>query len=459
MVSSRLVAAHRKAPCSGGGDELDTALVQLLCTKTAVSFQALPNMLPNQNATTGFFSLLNFLMQRVLEHILRGEGPADLSSSFYAQPLLGYGGGRLADYFEPAFDCACIATQSGEGTRSSAASLVAQALSVVHGVPTEQRSRYILVSRLSRLLLRVRVERLRYSAAHLRRRYDLAIHARRGDKINASGIERIFIPDELHVLQQALRLLNTSVGGVAEPRPTLYSRLRAAGRARVLLTSDDAHFAASLAQRLTAHGVRVELPPAPPPAPAALSAAEVCGASCVPPLLGLILGFQRSARLLLSASSNMGAFFLSSWAAANDDRVPAFLDLDRRVDRAQLLEGRFACHLEWGPRKGMCKGPALVDETQCRIPPLPTKLSPHERRELRRQRREARRSGQLRGRTFCRPKECRRVWLEWRRPVLRGMCCFGAQPLARDGLRPSEAEDVRQLCAWYARAPAPAAGP
>ena len=261
-------------------------LVTILCSGTGAPGYS--GLLTNPS-TAGLFSQLNYLTQQVLEHTLAGRGPQSLDA-IYATRLTGYGNAPLSEHFAPGFACPTA--------RPAAPERAVRAL--------REAPRYQVVTTLLHLLLRPRAPP---SSTEEQRRYDLAVHVRRGDRITSSKrIERMAVWDEARL-----------VG-------TMRSMLGAAPSPSVLLASDDNAFAAALARRLEVeHGaVRVtrlandaETFSNDPRRNVSVEAALVCGGGCVAPLLALLRGFTRARQLLLSSRSNLGGFVLSSWGGAN----------------------------------------------------------------------------------------------------------------------------------------------
>lgn len=271
----------------------------------------------------GLFSMLNHVADELLKHLYRGQTVKD-AGAFYADTrLIGYGNVTLSAYFQP-WPCHELSTQSSVKSETIAILLHA--------------SRYLVASHLLHLMYTPWVRPMRDS-----RRYALAVHLRRGDKlIEGRNSERIAIWTEDQVASEARALL-------AMPAAAAASSTRA-----MLLASDDNAFAMRVAERLVAVGMRVERADNGHDA-GSMSPFDVCDESCIPPLLDLADGFARSSALMLSTKSNMGGFLLSWWAAANDGRVPPLLDMDAKVKAAQLHRGRYFCALQWGARRGMCE--------------------------------------------------------------------------------------------------------
>ena len=364
----------------------------------------------------GFFSQLNTVAQSLLDQLLLSEDAAPTSLNvIYDAQISGYGGGPLSQFFEPAFSCEPLEPR-------------------VAAQPLKSFPRYFLVSHLLRLIFKPRNSMAR--GRPQREHVEVAIHARRTDKLVARGAERIAIPNEEQLVALAVgcirdlrakrhaehshasallpptmpRLASTPVApAVAHTRlpPSLTAMLNRS--IRVLVASDDAAFAISLAARLralrglgqepievsiessgshagggvnwggggggeaTAISMMNHTSAATSP-PTAREHAS-CDASCVPPLLATLEGFARAASLVLSTGSNMGSFLLASWPAHNGDQIPIFVDTDQRVAPADLggitsgkpasdehtnaatstrLGERFFCQLELGSRAGLC---------------------------------------------------------------------------------------------------------
>ena len=119
---------------------------------------------------------------------------------------------------------------------------------------------------------------------------------------------------------------------------------------RVLIASDDAPFAGSVARRLRMARPRAEIR-----LRTNSSAAEARTAASVPQLLGLVQSFAQASALVLSLRSNMGGFLFSSWAWSAATPLPPYIDVDARVFSRDLEFGsRYFCSLKWGSRAGLC---------------------------------------------------------------------------------------------------------
>ena len=323
---------------------IDASLIIRLCGHGATNMT-----ITTHGGFAGFFSQLNTLAQSLLDQLLASDD-AGLGSTLYEiydAPIFGYGGGTLSQFFEPAFSC-------------SAPPLAAQP-------PLRVFPRYLLVSHLLHLVFKPR--RLMTRKSQQQQHVEVAVHARRTDKLVARGAERIAIPNEEQLVAlvmecirdlRAQKLAERSALLASLPAPVApgvaYSRLSPSlatmlnRSVRVLIASDDSAFANSLAASLRAarygqEPIEVSIEPARAatssatptdgPPPTAREHAS-CDASCVPPLLATLEAFARAASLVLSTGSNMGAFLLASWPAHNGDRVPFFVDTDQRVTPADL---------------------------------------------------------------------------------------------------------------------------
>lgn len=76
----------------------------------------------------------------------------------------------------------------------------------------------------------------------------------------------------------------------------------------------------------------------------------------MPPLLELINHFSHAERLMLSTRSNVGAFLLAWWPAANGNRMPSILDMDGSINSSMMHPDRIYCDLPYGSRHGWCDG-------------------------------------------------------------------------------------------------------
>lgn len=178
-------------------------------------------------STAGLFSQLNYLTQQVLEHTLAGRGPQSIDV-IYATRLTGYGNAPLSEHFTAGFACPTA--------RPAAPERAARAL--------REAPRYQVVTTLLHLLLRPLAPPP--PSTEDDRRYDLAVHVRRGDRVTSTKrVERMAVWDEARLVETTRAML----GAAPSPSPS----------PSVLLASDDNAFAAALARRLEAppHNVRV----------------------------------------------------------------------------------------------------------------------------------------------------------------------------------------------------------
>ena len=189
--------------------ELDEAITHVLCGS---SFPGAGPFLKQTHGRSGFFSQLNMFVQQLVEHLYHGEGvglapggsPA-LHSAVFGTPVVGYGAGStLGTFVRPTFTCDSVKDGCrGHRRNPRSSSTIASAVSLMRNT-----SRYVLVSHVIALLFQPQPEmddRSYPSSAT----YDVAIHARRGDKTDAlvPDRERIGLPDEDALVQQAMLLL------------------------------------------------------------------------------------------------------------------------------------------------------------------------------------------------------------------------------------------------------------
>ena len=316
--------------------------------------------------TPGLFSMLNSVADQLLVHVYRGETVASPTTFYATTRLLGYSNVSLSAHFQP-WSCSSVPPPSAERSIPSA---VAQ---------LQQESRYLVASHLLHLMFSPWLTHcepdgpctaMPARAGRANKRYDLAIHLRRGDKlVEGRNSERIAVWDEDQVVRETMTLLMPARAPRAPAHAPASSAASsvdatrggdAAGSApahlHVLLASDDNAFAARVAARLVGAlpHLHVERPrnrfdrgsTAP---------FDACDDACIPPLQELADGFARSSALMVSTKSNMGGFLLSWWAAANADGVPRLLDMDDKTKAAQLRRGRYFCALPWGARHGLCE--------------------------------------------------------------------------------------------------------
>ncbi|KAL1506941.1 hypothetical protein AB1Y20_007805 [Prymnesium parvum] len=190
--------------------------------------------------------------------------------------------------------------------------------------------------------------------------FDLAIHVRRGDKMQEHRQwERLAFWNQSAIVMTAASQLRLAAGD----EPPVRHRAP-----RVLLASDDNAFASRLEMELASQlGAKVtwlqaahlkSLPESQAGAAAAHWSSDPCDERCVPPLLELVDGFSRAARLMVNTRSNVGTFLLTWWPAANRGRMPYFVDMDGSVAPGSLTPNRVWCDLPYGSRHGLCEGGA-----------------------------------------------------------------------------------------------------
>lgn len=328
---------HRLGECAA--HELDAAIIHILC------FGPPPNgtFVEQSTHTAGYFSQLHVYLTQIVERVFRTEG-AGCSSSGCAPrvSLRSYGDQPLSHYVRPSFTCPAAHNPAcGRHARS-----LEWASRAVHA------SRYLTVSHAANLFFRPSAARPWPWRAD---RFDLAIHARRGDKLAVTGgAEQIGLPGEAVLARQAVAVL-------ACVRAARSNRTRPSQPPVVLVASDDAAFAAGLKTALGrldvsaelggAHGASRQLPSGQG------QGSTQCDESCVWPLQDLVEGFSRASALVLSLGSNVGGFMLTAWGARNGDAVPLFVDVDGRVRREDLGDrgARYFCRLEFGARSGLCE--------------------------------------------------------------------------------------------------------
>ena len=245
------------------GQALDRAVLASLCNGQPALHKICRNPRdPRTKQSPGFFSQLNFVAQGIFEAVMRGERPTNASVVYRDTRLVGYGAGALGSYFVP-YRC-----DSEDGSAGFSSLKELQRIG----------SRYQIFASLLRVLF---TPLARPDApTHSRRRFDLAIHVRRGDRIAnvQSGHEWIRPWSVGEITDAATRMLST-VGA----------------NASVLVASDDAAFSRELDESLRSRGFRsYHLPP--PPIGGKVAAGAVCDHACVPPLLDLIDLFARARR-------------------------------------------------------------------------------------------------------------------------------------------------------------------
>ena len=330
------------------GSELQQAIVSLLCTPGAGSYEMLPETTgrdAKKPQVVGLFAQLNMLLQFVLRGLYAGVGPRHLDDIYNTQ-LLGYGSEPIGKHFAPSFACtmrSCLPRM--------------RAVATIKGAP-----RYTTVSTLLHLLLSPRSLVELHSV-----KYDLAIHVRRGDRLWVSrSVERIAVWTSEDIAVHAAQMLQAA------------SNSTPATLQRVLLASDDNTFSAETEKKLRTRGFAVDVLSNDAEAfdsrNRSIEAAKVCGSACVAPLIEMARRFSQASQLLLSSKSNLGGFLLSSWGAAHSDGMSsvggllkvAVYDLDRMLKPNELPE-KYFCELEWGSRHGMCRpAESACDQTQFR---------------------------------------------------------------------------------------------
>ena len=372
-----------KSPAAGGSVVRDAVYMALCCAPAHFDAGCLPAFGANFPHHGGFFAQLNVAVNLTLVQLLLGRRPTEPRQLYRLLPMYGYGGpvsctkareidptirckrgfvfvhgreralhfGSFFEEFSPSGECSRLSYASADphGQR------LAQPTARLHELP-----RYLVMSHLMNALYgRPRLPTwlrpagaspmLRAEGPHYL--YSLAIHARRGDKLTeARGHEKIAVWGARQVVAQATKLLAQPADGDAGDEASGVKR-------RVLLASDDNAFAQEVAAALEAllgvsvHRLHNELEVS-----RTQEAASVCNASCVPPLLTMVQGFARSRRLMLNTKSNVGAFLLTYWPAANGDRMPPVFDMDRMVSSRDLAPDRSLCNLPYGSRRGFCSG-------------------------------------------------------------------------------------------------------
>ena len=308
----------------------------------------------------GLFSMLNSVADELLFHVYRGERPRSVEAFYRNTSLIGYGRATLSAHFEP-WSCDGIARPPG-GVHVQSVPVLLNA------------SRYVVASHLLHALYQPRqgAHKPTPSAGATdpwyapERRFDVAVHLRRGDKlVERRNSERIALWNESQVVTAVTRLLKEArkqhVGAPSGDRQI------------VLLASDDNAFALSSARLLRAAQPQVDVVRPPNAFDKGTTAPfDACSASCIGPLQQLYTAFAHTHSLLLSSKSNMGAFFLSYWGAANGEQCPSFIDMEAKTHLAQLKRGRHFCALAWGSRHGMCES-NRTGEHQFGPPPLVAK--------------------------------------------------------------------------------------
>lgn len=288
--------------------------------------------------TPGLFSMLNSVADELLVRVYLGERPADARKFYHRTRLIGYGNVSLAAYWSP-WTC---------GDTPPSAPVGSWAVPTLLAAP-----RYVVASNLLHLMYRPRNRERGASpvSATADRRYALAVHVRRGDKLaEQRNSEKIAMWDEAKV--SAAVTAHVKGGGKGEGKGGGESSGESA-RPAVLLASDDNAFASRVASSL---GPSVDIDRPSNEHDAGTTAPfDACDASCIPPLQALADGFGRADALLLSSKSNMGSFLMTWWGAANGDALPNVVDMDGKLHRGQMAKGKYFCCLAWGSRRGVCE--------------------------------------------------------------------------------------------------------
>ena len=267
----------------------------------------------------GFFSMLNSVADELLEHVYRGERPANVLEFYAGTKYLGYGNVSLAEHFSP---WSCHAEHVDEQD------------ALYWAVPLLLRApRYTVASRLVHILYRPRVPILSTSAFP----YSLAVQLRCGDKLTETcNSEKIQIWSVDQVVSASAAAVEQSRLGIERA---------------IFLASDGNAFAARVQARMTKTlGLKVVRHDN-----GTLSPFDSCDGTCIVPLLKLAMEFAQAKVLIISTTSNMGSFLLSWWGAANNDMVPLLVDIDAKIRRDQLNKGMYFCALSWGSRHGLCE--------------------------------------------------------------------------------------------------------
>ena len=275
--------------------------------------------------------MINSVADELLRHVYRGERPVDPAEFYAGTKYIGYGNASLAEHFSP-WSC-------GSAPPSSERDPFSWAVPLLLGAP-----RYTVASRLVHLLYqpRVPISSTTFSVTP----YILAVHLRRGDKLNET--------------RNSEKIQVWSVEQVVSASASAIEQHRLGKQGTVLLASDDNAFAAKVQARIEKTlGLTVIRPPNEHDR-GMLSPFDACDQTCIAPLLELVAGFARSKALMLSTKSNMGSFMLSWWGAANNDMVPPLVDMDAKVHKGPLAKGRFFCFLMWGSRRGLCESNSSI---------------------------------------------------------------------------------------------------
>jgi hypothetical protein len=325
-----------------GGAPLHESLLQVLCHGRPAYDVGYVGW-----GSPGFFSMVNSVADELLFHVYRGERPRDVLAFYRDTRLIGYGKAALAEHFEP-WSCDAVARPLDGDVHARAVPALLSA------------SRYTVMSRLLHILYRPRTSGASWYAPE--QRFDVAVHLRRGDKlVEARNAERIAIWNASQVVTAVTRLLKEdrkrrSTASSSSSSSSSSSAAHAHTPSTILLASDDNAFALLCERMLVTSLPQIQIV-RPPNAFDKGTAApfDACSAECIRPLQQLMAAFARSRSLLLSTRSNMGAYFLTHWGAANHEAYPSFIDMEGKTHFAQLLHGRGFCALGWGSRHGMCE--------------------------------------------------------------------------------------------------------
>lgn len=353
---------------SDGVADVTTALTRILCEGSSDGYAAVGGLML-RDGVAGLFSQLNVFADGLLTSAYQGRGPRHgLAQLLATTRLVGYGGGALSDFFEPAAACSAAARGLVVTTPKGALSRGRKVcpLGMSEAVDALKANlRYTVVSGLFRVALRPR------KPTSGGPRFDLAVHVRRGDRLWVERtVEKIseWAPEKL--LEGMLKLLRESTGGGATGGSatggSATGDARPATPWRVLLASDDNAYLDRLAALGRAAGMHVEVVGNDAERFDAqnrsMEAAKVCGATCVASLLEMTQRFARANALMLSTKSNLGGFLLSYWGAANPTRkLRGLVDLDGAL-RREALPRRYFCELQWGSRHGLCaSGQTMCD--------------------------------------------------------------------------------------------------
>jgi len=314
------------------------ALLQVLCSANTTY---VVNEFPGWGA--GLFAQLNYIAQQVTVRTLKGQRPA---YDMHARTRLKrYGNDLLSNHFLP---IPCTHVKRHTDVKHT----MEEALAMLRSAP-----RYLVVSHILGMLYRPRATNDLDTALQLLARHfgsiDLAIHVRRGDKLNEKRYyERIKVWDVPAILDEVPKHVRPNGTVLIASDDDAFTRevneqLSRLGYVSLRLGNDH--------QRFDKHNKSIE-------------AARVCDATCVMPLLALNQAFARARMLMVSTRSNVGSHLLSCWGAANADAVPRFVDLDggRSNISALMINGKYFCDLALGSRCGMC------NSSECEVCKLST---------------------------------------------------------------------------------------